>query len=191
MARKDDQIKSIETRYKGYRFRSRLEARWAVFFDYFDVHYGYENEGYELSTGRYLPDFEIDGTIFEVKPVTMGQEEIDKIERFAKESGLGIFVIIGQPWPGEYRIMHLLGSKGSEIQKTEHTFATCSDCGTLLVVSESEYLTQISSLLDHSADCITARSQGSYLVYMKESEGLIKGFKKARGARFEFNERDK
>ena len=26
-------IKPIETNYKGYRFRSRLEARWAVFFD--------------------------------------------------------------------------------------------------------------------------------------------------------------
>lgn len=25
-------IKPIETVYKGYRFRSRLEARWAVFF---------------------------------------------------------------------------------------------------------------------------------------------------------------
>ena len=26
-------IQVIETAYKGYRFRSRLEARWAVFFD--------------------------------------------------------------------------------------------------------------------------------------------------------------
>ena len=26
-------IKAIETSYKGYLFRSRLEARWAVFFD--------------------------------------------------------------------------------------------------------------------------------------------------------------
>lgn len=26
-------IKPIKTQYKGYRFRSRLEARWAVFFD--------------------------------------------------------------------------------------------------------------------------------------------------------------
>ena len=25
-------IKPIETEYLGYRFRSRLEARWAVFF---------------------------------------------------------------------------------------------------------------------------------------------------------------
>jgi len=28
-------IQAIETRYAGYRFRSRLEARWAVFFDNF------------------------------------------------------------------------------------------------------------------------------------------------------------
>lgn len=27
------EIKAIDTYYKGYRFRSRLEARWAVFFD--------------------------------------------------------------------------------------------------------------------------------------------------------------
>jgi hypothetical protein len=27
------QIRAIETRYKGYRFRSRLEARWAVVLD--------------------------------------------------------------------------------------------------------------------------------------------------------------
>lgn len=27
------EIKAIETYYKGYMFRSRLEARWAVFFD--------------------------------------------------------------------------------------------------------------------------------------------------------------
>lgn len=26
-------LKVIQTSYKGYRFRSRLEARWAVYFD--------------------------------------------------------------------------------------------------------------------------------------------------------------
>ena len=26
-------MKIIETKYRGYHFRSRLEARWAVFFD--------------------------------------------------------------------------------------------------------------------------------------------------------------
>lgn len=50
-------IKAIETSYKGYRFRSRLEARWAVFFDTLEIKWEYEREGYELPSGRYLPDF--------------------------------------------------------------------------------------------------------------------------------------
>jgi hypothetical protein len=51
-------IYAIETLYKGYRFRSRLEARWAVFFDYLGVAWEYEPQGYVLGDGsRYLPDF--------------------------------------------------------------------------------------------------------------------------------------
>ena len=53
-------IKAIETVYKGYRFRSRLEARWAVFFDALGIEWEYEKEGYDLGElGWYLPDFEI------------------------------------------------------------------------------------------------------------------------------------
>jgi hypothetical protein len=51
-------IKAIETNYNGYRFRSRLEARWAVFFDSLGVKYSYEPEGFNLGAlGCYLPDF--------------------------------------------------------------------------------------------------------------------------------------
>lgn len=50
-------IKAIETNYHGYRFRSRLEARWAVFFDAAGVRYIYESEGYVFNGKRYLPDF--------------------------------------------------------------------------------------------------------------------------------------
>ena len=50
-------MKAIETRYKGYRFRSRLEARYAVFLDSLGEPWEYELEGYELPSGRYLPDF--------------------------------------------------------------------------------------------------------------------------------------
>lgn len=50
-------IKAIETTYKGYKFRSRLEARWAVFFNGIKANWKYEPEGYELPSGRYLPDF--------------------------------------------------------------------------------------------------------------------------------------
>jgi len=51
-------ITAIETHYKGYRFRSRIEARWAVFFDAIGVRWQYEKEGYDLGNGiKYLPDF--------------------------------------------------------------------------------------------------------------------------------------
>lgn len=51
------QIKAIETFYKGYHFRSRLEARWAVFFDTLGINWKYEEQGYEKDGDRYLPDF--------------------------------------------------------------------------------------------------------------------------------------
>lgn len=51
-------IKPIETRYKGYRMRSRVEARWAVFFDALGIQWEYEKEGFDLGeAGWYLPDF--------------------------------------------------------------------------------------------------------------------------------------
>lgn len=66
-------IKAIETAYKGYRFRSRLEARWAVFFDACGVEWLYESQGYELGNGlRYLPDFVL-------KNVRFGKEIVDSL----------------------------------------------------------------------------------------------------------------
>jgi len=50
-------IKAIETVYRGYRFRSRLEARWAVYFDGLGLRWRYESTGWDLPSGPYLPDF--------------------------------------------------------------------------------------------------------------------------------------
>jgi hypothetical protein len=51
-------IKAIDTFYNGNYYRSRLEARWAYFFDLINVKYVYECDGFELNNGvRYLPDF--------------------------------------------------------------------------------------------------------------------------------------
>ena len=53
--------KAIETLYDGFRFRSRLEARWAVFFNAAGIKYQYEPEGFVLQDGTwYLPDFFIE-----------------------------------------------------------------------------------------------------------------------------------
>jgi len=58
-------IKAIDTTYKGYKFRSRLEARFAVFLDALGVNWDYEIEGYTLPvTGNYLPDFYLERGFF-------------------------------------------------------------------------------------------------------------------------------
>ena len=85
------EIKAIETEYKGYRFRSRLEARWAVFFDACGVDWEYEPEGFDLGGGlHYLPDFLLHGVAgrdggdlyVEVKG-QMTDYDARKINRFA------------------------------------------------------------------------------------------------------------
>lgn len=71
-------MKPIETLYNGYRFRSRLEARWAVFFDSLGIEYEYEPEGVDIGGVRYLPDFYLpeSRSFFEVKGVMSEYDEL-------------------------------------------------------------------------------------------------------------------
>jgi hypothetical protein len=41
-------IAPLETRYAGYRFRSRIEARWAVFFTRLGLDWEYEEQGFKV-----------------------------------------------------------------------------------------------------------------------------------------------
>ena len=59
---------AIPTRYAGRQFRSRLEARWAAFFDL--AGWRWEHEPFDLS--GWIPDFALLGaatTLVEVKPI--------------------------------------------------------------------------------------------------------------------------
>ena len=85
------QLKPIETHYKGYRFRSRLEARWAVFFDTLGIEWVYEPEGFDLGDGfYYLPDFRlIEARLplwIEIKSNKPTEEEIEKATRLHQQS---------------------------------------------------------------------------------------------------------
>lgn len=93
-------MKAIETHYKGYRFRSRLEARWAVFFDAMGLRWEYEPEGFELPSGCYLPDFRLfDATIgwVEVKGVEPSALDLHLAEDLADGSDRTVFVSVGLP----------------------------------------------------------------------------------------------
>lgn len=78
-------LRPIETRAYGYRFRSRLEARWAVFFQTLGVQWEYEPQGFDLDGQLYLPDFRVTtGNLvywYEVKP--LGTYKDAKFDRFA------------------------------------------------------------------------------------------------------------
>lgn len=93
-------IKAIETKYKGYRFRSRTEARWAIFFDHMSLSWLYEHEGYSLPSGPYLPDFFFpDLNIFvEIKGVRpkWDQLELNLCRELCKHSEREVFVLFGE-----------------------------------------------------------------------------------------------
>jgi len=102
-------IKAIPTRYKGYHFRSRLEARWAVFFDTAKIKWEYEPQGYVVDGVPYLPDFHLPDLhcYFEVKGSS--GYDLDLLQRFAREIKRLVVVAEGQiPDPDE-------GTCGEEI----------------------------------------------------------------------------
>ena len=110
-------IKPIETIYNGYRFRSRLEARWAVFFDALGIPYEYEPEGFDLGEGQYyLPDFRLKcyGT-----RETMYKRPFDLwVEvkgRMSREDSLKIKEFAGYRYEPELRSRCPLGYKGQNL----------------------------------------------------------------------------
>ena len=101
-------INAIETRFNGYRFRSRLEARWAVFFSAVGLEYEYEMEGYEMDEVKYLPDFYIPSLDrwFQIKGQAMSVKEIQKCEQFCfrkDNENIKFSVLIGTPTPAMYQ----------------------------------------------------------------------------------------
>lgn len=101
-------IRAIPTIYSGVKFRSRLEARWAVAFDALGIAWEYEPEGFDLPSGeRYLPDFWLptfDGGIYaEVKP-TGGDTK--KAWEFAQAANVRVWLCVGPYAPREYHIVN-------------------------------------------------------------------------------------
>ena len=103
-------IKAVETVYKGYRFRSRLEARWAIFFDTLGLKWEYEVDGYDLGKlGWYLPDFRVYGLLdspiwFEIKPIRPTNIELAKLGALGDIVQQKYAFLVGTPYahPNSY-----------------------------------------------------------------------------------------
>jgi hypothetical protein len=93
-------IQTIPTTYNGIKYRSRLEARWAVFFNELGIKHRYEFEGFSLENKEYyLPDFYLpDYSIYcEVKP---NFEEVDKNKKtFVNFSKTGQWLLLSVDTP--------------------------------------------------------------------------------------------
>lgn len=97
----ESKIIVLPTVYRDVHFRSRLEARWAVYFDMIGVSWQYEPEGYQLDCGNYCPDFlceGFDGFFVEVKPTHEAKIAVEpKLRALARMTGKMMFCVIGTP----------------------------------------------------------------------------------------------
>ena len=116
------EIKAMETLYKGFRFRSRLEARWAMFFELAGVTWEFEPQPMLVNGGPYLPDFFVkDGHrsfYHEVKPVhDAARIKPTRVYLGGKMStahdwrGQSIFVGEGDSWSCVDVVMHAAAFK--------------------------------------------------------------------------------
>lgn len=117
-------IKPIETAYNGYRFRSRLEARWAVFWDTLGVKYQYEPEGFVLGQSKqylYLPDFWLETVDMwaEVKPGPLVGDDLIKAELLVLESGFSLVVLAGTPEWHPYDVIERCSNHDCEMWCSE------------------------------------------------------------------------
>jgi hypothetical protein len=116
------------TKYRGCLFRSRREARWAVFLDAAGIPWTYEKEGCRLEDGTdYFPDFWIplpsepthagatgEGYWLEIRGCPPTADEMNRCRFLATRTGHIVFLVDGQPgqekdvwkWYGDGRLIH-------------------------------------------------------------------------------------
>lgn len=125
------EIKAIETEYNGYKFRSRLEARWAVFFDSIGMEYVYKPDPVYIGTTPYQLDFYLPESkqYFEVQGMYVNLEE-EKVKMLINE---GYSVTIGT-YEGKFIPCDFWGDDDNGIPSfdfctgSEGWLCKCTDC---------------------------------------------------------------
>ncbi len=105
-------MKVLQTKFDGHHFRSRLEARWAVFFKELEIPTLYGMEGFDLGVaGYYLPDFFLPGIPsrnykgqkgiwIEIKPCPPDLTYRRKLYALAEDTLISVILLIGAVSPG-------------------------------------------------------------------------------------------
>jgi hypothetical protein len=137
-----NEIRAIPTNYKGHCFRSRLEARWAVFYDTLGIVWHYEPVQDFVSGARimgpeygYKPDFylpELDKWV-EIKPNEPNEKARSKAAGWARHYG-DTYVFFGEiaaPQPdSKSAYLFYLNTKQDTVALSEgHFWCECQICG--------------------------------------------------------------
>ena len=205
-------IKAIQTEYKGYRFRSRLEARWAVFFDAAEIEWDYEPEGFDLGdAGYYLPDFYLpkEGLWVEVKAKDLSETEREKAYSLSSQTDSAVICLnqIHDPKEGDYSNSLLMVKQyvGAESKFAENcyfakeliNFYLENACGNIEELSQSENILKDALYWDcgyyyekhgkpHNKHFVNGYIN---IVECFNVKNLKKALTKARSARFEHGEK--
>ena len=77
-------MEAIKTKFNGVEYRSKLEARWAVFFYHYGLRFEYEPTTFRLKSGLYCPDFYLPdlACYAEVKPIISLTQFINDYQKF-------------------------------------------------------------------------------------------------------------
>ena len=114
-----NKIKAIETTYKGCRFRSRLEARWAVFYNALGIQWQYEREGFDCDGFFYLPDFYLPVQRYWIEVRGRMIDDMKDMDSLAflcrkkEEKGFAFFGDIPYPYPAAGEDCKRLGFLGA------------------------------------------------------------------------------
>lgn len=184
--------KAIETRYKGYRFRSRLEARWAVFMDSLGIRWEYEREGFDLGGVGYLPDFWLPELRMWVevkaeKPSFNG-EEWKKADLLVDYQGWPVCIFFGVPELDHGGIGirdDSSDSGGGRGYDDPICWVRCRSCGQFTVTlgdDRHDVVDKDWGIWRESACCNHEQNWEYFNILLKEA------VESARGARFEFGE---
>ena len=189
-------IKPIETWYKGCRFRSRLEARYAVLFEHAGVRWEYEPQGFVINGRAYLPDFllpecgtwvEVKGSEEDLDQTLMRDAALELPNRAGADEHQPRLLLLGPlPEPGEVGDWGWLGLSPIEVGPGESE--VFGDWWGFGVYRETR---RLACLRDTSSATPDQYDEGEWLTPARDpyAPGVPAAYMAARSARFEHGER--
>ena len=199
---------AIETEYKGLKFRSRLEARWAVFFDKLKIAYQYEAQGYEANGFRYLPDFYLPDLkdYVEVKGTTAAmRDEARRMYGFVNESsplpgfadGDSSLIVLGEvPEASGHNVIYhpvFMVDKGSAVRR--YTAAMSFDNNGMFIPTSNSISDWIIGVGERKTESSPESSCWTVEPFVSKVENpfiggekVVEAYRAARQARFEYGE---